>query len=81
MGAAASQLLRQVRGQHPRTKATPKVSCKSQSLHFISKPRVRPHLASGPGSVRKVEMEWPRYKGHMVDALALEVDEGRGQLR
>ena len=45
-------------------------------------PRVRPHPGlPGPGSVRKVEMEWPRYKGHMVNALALEVDEGRGQLR
>ena len=27
------------------------------------------------------EVEWPRYQGHTVDALALEVDEGRGQLR
>jgi len=26
-------------------------------------------------------VEWPRYQGHTVDALALEVDEGRGQLR
>ena len=91
-GAADNLPLRQVRGFPARGRKS-NIECISQdvAIMYLISSLLAGEPAGGAAAVLKGGMAplptmasrggWPRYKGHMVDALALEVDEGRGQLR